>query len=111
KSWVCLNIGYKCSLSSYAQVSEHGFVTSPYLLVKDGKVTSELVHLDATQEEPLKIAYSNTTVDDNGNIVQDDVICRTQAGNFVTVPPAEVDAIDVSPEQIWSVATAMIPFL
>ncbi len=105
------NIGLIGSLSSFAEVSEHGFVTTPYRKVVDGKVTNELVHLDATQEEELKIAFANTEVKDDGTIDQDEVVCRTQAGQYVSVAPAEVDLMDVSTEQVWSVATAMIPFL
>src|SRR6202012_1914050 len=71
----------------------------------------QIVHLDATQEEERIIAQANTPLDDKGSLVGDEILCRTQAGQYVTVTPAEVDLIDVSPEQIWSVATAMIPFL
>ncbi len=105
------NIGLIGSLSSYAEISEHGFVTTPYRVVKQGKLTEEIVHLDATQEEELKIAQANTPIDPSGRLVGEEIICRTQAGQYVTVTPEEVDLIDVSPEQIWSVATAMIPFL
>ena len=105
------NIGLIGSLSSYAEISEHGFVTTPYRVVKGGKVTDEIVRIDATQEEERIIAQANTPVDDNGRLVGEEIICRTQAGQYVTVTPDEVDLIDVSPEQIWSVATAMIPFL
>ena len=105
------NIGLIGSLSSYAEVSEHGFVTTPYRVVRDGNVTDEIVHLDATQEEERIIAQANTPVDDNGHLIGEEILCRTQAGQYVTVPADEVDLIDVSPEQIWSVATAMIPFL
>jgi DNA-directed RNA polymerase subunit beta len=105
------NIGLIGSLSSYAEISEHGFVTTPYRVVKDGKVTNEIIHLDATQEEDRLIAQANTPVDESGKLVGEDIICRTQAGQYVTVGPKQVDLIDVSPEQIWSVATAMIPFL
>jgi DNA-directed RNA polymerase subunit beta len=105
------NIGLIGSLSAYAEISEHGFVTSPYRVVRDGRVTDEIIRLDATQEEERKIAQANTPIDENGNLLGEEIICRTQAGQYVTVPPAEVDLIDVSPEQIWSVATAMIPFL
>ena len=105
------NIGLIGSLSSYAEISEHGFVTTPYRIVKDGRVTDEIVRIDATQEEERRIAQANTPVDDNGNLLGDEILCRTQAGQYVTVTPKEVDLIDVSPEQIWSVATAMIPFL
>ncbi|MDQ6776361.1 MAG: DNA-directed RNA polymerase subunit beta, partial [Actinomycetota bacterium] len=105
------NIGLIGSLSSYAQISEHGFVTTPYRVVKAGRVTDEILHMDATQEEERTIAQANAPVDETGRLLEDEVICRTQAGQYVTVPPTEVDLMDVSPEQIWSVATAMIPFL
>src|SRR5436190_2845268 len=106
------NIGLIGSLSSYAQVSEHGFVTTPYRVVKDGAVTDRVVHLDATQEEEQVIAQANTPIDTRtGKLRGPDVLCRTLAGQYVTVRPKDVDLMDVSPEQIWSVATAMIPFL
>ena len=105
------NIGLIGSLSSFAEVSEHGFLTTPYRVVKNGKVSDEIVHLDATQEEERIIAQANTPLDDKGSLVGDEILCRTQAGQYVTVAPNEVDLIDVSPEQIWSVTTAMIPFL
>jgi DNA-directed RNA polymerase subunit beta len=106
------NIGLIGSLSSYAQVSEHGFVTTPYRVVKDGSVSDEVVHLDATQEEEQIIAQANTPIDPKtGRLKGTEILCRTQAGQYVTVGPKDVDLVDVSPEQIWSVATAMIPFL
>ncbi len=106
------NIGLIGSLSSFAEVSEYGFVTTPYRVVKDGVVTDEVRHLDATQEEELLIAQANTPVDaKSGKLKGSEILCRTQAGQYVTVGPKDVDLIDVSPEQIWSVATAMIPFL
>jgi DNA-directed RNA polymerase subunit beta len=106
------NIGLIGSLSSFAEVSEYGFVTTPYRVVKDGGVTDEVRHLDATQEEELLIAQANTPVDPKtGKLKGSEILCRTQAGQYVTVGPKDVDLIDVSPEQIWSVATAMIPFL
>jgi DNA-directed RNA polymerase subunit beta len=105
------NIGLIGSLSSYAEVSEHGFVTTPYRVVRDGVVTDEIVHLDATQEEAQLIAQANHPLDRDGKLKGSEVVCRTQAGQYVTVAPPDVDLMDVSPEQIWSVATAMIPFL
>src|SRR5919205_415802 len=105
------NIGLIGSLSSYAEISEHGFVTSPYRVVRDGVVTDEIVHLDATQEETQLIAQANHPLDKDGKLKGPEVVCRTQAGQYVTVAPKDVDYMDVSPEQIWSVATAMIPFL
>jgi DNA-directed RNA polymerase subunit beta len=106
------NIGLIGSLSSFAEVSEYGFVTTPYRVVKDGVVTEEIVRLDATQEEELLIAQANTPVDaKTGKLKGSEILCRTQAGQYVTVGPKDVHLVDVSPEQIWSVATAMIPFL
>jgi DNA-directed RNA polymerase subunit beta len=106
------NIGLIGSLSSYAQVSEHGFVTTPYRVIEDGVVTDKILHLDATQEEQRLIAQANQPVDPKTNKLKGpEVLCRTLAGQYVTVGPKDVDLMDVSPEQIWSVATAMIPFL
>ena len=106
------NIGLIGSLSSFAEVSEHGFVTTPYRVVKGGVVTDEIVHLDATQEEEQVIAQANTAVDSKtGRLTESEILCRTQAGHYVTAKPKEVHLMDVSPDQIWSVATAMIPFL
>jgi DNA-directed RNA polymerase subunit beta len=106
------NIGLIGSLSSFAEVSEYGFVTTPYRVVKDGIATEEVVRLDATQEEEQLIAQANTPIDEKtGKLLGKEILCRTQAGQYLTVGPKDVDLVDVSPEQIWSVATAMIPFL
>jgi DNA-directed RNA polymerase subunit beta len=106
------NIGLIGSLSSFAEISEFGFVTTPYRRVKDGAVTDEIVHLDATQEEEQIIAQANSPIDPKtGKLRGPDVLCRTQAGQYVTVSPKDVDLMDVSPDQIWSVTTAMVPFL
>ena len=106
------NIGLIGSLSSFAEVSEYGFVTTPYRVVEDGVLTDKVRRLDATQEEELVIAQANTPVDPKtGKLKGTEILCRTQAGQYVTVGPKDVDLVDVSPEQIWSVATAMIPFL
>jgi len=106
------NIGLIGSLSSYAEVSEHGFVTTPYRVVKDGVVTDEIVHLDATQEEDMIIAQANAEFDQkSGKLKGPRVSCRAREGDVVMAGPREVDLMDVSPTQIWSVATALIPFL
>src|SRR5947199_506967 len=68
------NIGLIGSLSSYAEVSEHGFVTTPYRVVKNGKVTDQILHLDATEEQERIIAQANTPVDDNGKLTGDEVV-------------------------------------
>ena len=108
------NIGLIGSLSSYAEVSEFGFVTTPYRVVKDGVVTKEIVHLDATQEEEDNvIAQANAEVDDE--VRASSRARRSSAGSARATSeldaPKEVTLMDVSPSQIWSVATALIPFL
>jgi DNA-directed RNA polymerase subunit beta len=106
------NIGLIGSLSSYAQISEHGFVTTPYRVVNDGVVSNKIVHLDATQEEEMVIAQANAELDQKtGKLKGPQVLCRTLDGELVAVPPKDVDLMDVSPTQIWSVTTALIPFL
>ena len=106
------NIGLIGSLSSYAQVSEHGFVTTPYRVVKDGVVSDKIVHLDATQEEEMVIAQANAELDPKTSRLKGPrVLCRARDGEVVAVAPKMVDLMDVSPTQIWSVATALIPFL
>jgi DNA-directed RNA polymerase subunit beta len=105
------NIGLIGSLSSFAQVSEFGFVITPYRVVKNGKVTDEIVHIDATEEQERRIGQANEPVDKNGKLLNDQILCRTQAGHYEYYAPEDVDLIDVSPQQLWSVATAMIPFL
>ena len=106
------NIGLIGSLSSYAQISEHGFVTTPYRVVKDGVVTDKIVHLDATQEEEQTIAQANAEIDPKTKRLKGpQVLCRAADGECVAVSPKQVDLMDVSPTQIWSVATALIPFL
>jgi DNA-directed RNA polymerase subunit beta len=106
------NIGLIGSLSSYAEISEHGFVTTPYRVVKDGVVTSEVVHLDATQEEDHVIAQANAEVDEKTSKLKGpQVQCRSRDGEYVVVSPKDVTLMDVSPTQIWSVTTALIPFL
>ena len=106
------NIGLIGSLSSFAEISEHGFVTTPYRVVKDGVVTDEVVHLDATQEEDKVIAQANAEVDEKtGKLKGPGVECRTREEESVLAPPKDVDLMDVSPVQIWSVTTALIPFL
>ncbi len=106
------NIGLIGSLSSYAEVSEHGFVTTPYRLVENGVVTDDVVHLDATQEEDKVIAQADAEIDEKtGRLRGPSVTSRSRDGGLVLAAPKDVDLMDVSPDQIWSVATALIPFL
>ncbi len=106
------NIGLIGSLSSFAEISEHGFVTTPYRVVEDGVVTEKVVRLDATQEEDHTIAQANAEVDPNTKKLKGPmVICRRRDDEAIAVLPKEVTMMDVSPTQIWSVTTALIPFL
>src|SRR5918999_2696 len=106
------NIGLIGSLSSFAEISEHGFVTTPYRVVKDGVVTDEIVHLDATEEEGKVIAQANSEVDRKTHKLKgNQVECRTREEESILAAAKDVDLIDVSPVQIWSVTTALIPFL
>jgi DNA-directed RNA polymerase subunit beta len=104
------NIGLIGSLASYAEISEHGFVTTPYRVVKDGVVTDKIVHLDATAEREKVIAQANAEVGKDGKL-KGPVNCRVGEGDVALVSPKDVDYMDVSPNQIWSVTTALIPFL
>ena len=103
------NIGLIGSLGSYATVNEFGFIQTPYRRVADGMETDQVERLDATQEEHKVIAQANADVDGNGALVGP-VLCR-KGGEPVLADPSEVEYMDVSPEQIVSVATALIPFL
>ena len=106
------NIGLMGSLSSYAQVSEHGFVTTPYRVVNDGVISNEIVHLDANQEESKVIAQANADFDPKTNKLKGPLVtCRSGDEELTMEPVKDVDLMDVSPDQIWSVATALIPFL
>jgi DNA-directed RNA polymerase subunit beta len=103
------NIGLIGSLGSYATVNEFGFIQTPYRVVTDGVVTDEVLRLDATQEEHKIIAQANAELEDDGRLIGP-VLCR-KAGEPIMADPVDVELMDVSPEQIVSVATALIPFL
>jgi DNA-directed RNA polymerase subunit beta len=106
------NIGLIGLLASMATISEFGFVQTPYRVVKNGKVTDEIVYLDAAEEEKFLIAQAGEPVDQkSGKFGNDEVICRSGGGEFMAVPPKDVEFMDVNPAQIVSVATALIPFL
>jgi DNA-directed RNA polymerase subunit beta len=106
------NIGLIGSLSSYAEISEHGFVTTPYRVVTDGVVTDEIVRLDANEEESKVIAQANVEIDPkSGKLKGPMVVCRSGDDEAMLAPPKDVTHMDVSPDQIWSVTTALIPFL
>jgi DNA-directed RNA polymerase subunit beta len=106
------NIGLIGSLASFATVSEFGFVQTPYRKVTNGKVTDEIVYLDAAEEAQYTIAQASAPVDDKtGRFFDEQVLCRSREGEAVTARPKDVDFMDVAPAQIVSVATALIPFL
>ncbi len=104
------NIGLITSLASFAQVNELGFIEAPYRLVKDGKVTDEVVYMTAHTEDKYIIAQANTQLNEDGSFATDVIVAR-KLGDPVFVAPTEVDYMDVSPKQIVSVPTSLIPFL
>src|SRR6059036_3997442 len=104
------NIGLIASLSTYARVNEFGFVETPYRRVKDGRVTDEIVYLSALEEEEHTIAQANAPIDAKGHYTADLVSARL-GGEFTMVRPEQVEFMDVSPNQLVSVAASLIPFL
>ncbi|HHV30268.1 DNA-directed RNA polymerase subunit beta [Acetivibrio mesophilus] len=107
------NIGLIGSLSTYARINEYGFIEAPYRRVsKDevGKVTDEIVYLTADEEDEYIIAQANEPLDEEGKFASTKVVCRYKE-EFIEVEPSRIDFMDVSPKQIVSVATSMIPFL
>ena len=105
------NIGLIGSLASYGRINPFGFVETPYRVVKNGQVTNEIHHLTADEEDSRVIAQANATLDDKDNFVDERVLVRTRGGETVDIPRDEVEYMDVSPRQMVSVATALIPFL
>ncbi len=105
------NIGLIGSLSSYGRVNPFGFVETPYRKVVDGVVTDELHYLTADEEDRHVIAQANSPLQEDGTFGEERVLVRTKGGEVDYVPGADVDFMDVSPRQMVSVATAMIPFL
>ena len=104
------NIGLILRMSAYATVNKFGVIETPYAVVKNGKITKEIEYLDAYQEEKANIAHSGTKRDDKGNLTDDRVEVRFE-GDPRVVKKEDVDYIDVSSYQPFSVATSMIPFV
>src|SRR5207244_5918762 len=105
-------IGLMGSLASMATVSEFGFVQTPYRVVKSGKVTDEIVYLDAAEEEKATIAQASEPVDEKtGRFQHAEVLCRGAGGEPIMSVPKDIQYMDVAPAKIVSVATALIPFL
>lgn len=107
------NIGLINSLSTYSKINEFGFIESPYRRVdkEKGMVTNEIDYLTADEEDIYIRAQANEPLDEEGNFVNKRVICRTKNGAVEAIPVNLVDYMDISPKQVVSVATAMIPFL
>jgi len=104
------NIGLIASLSTYARVNDYGFIETPYRVVKDGQVTDEVKYLSALEEERLAIAQAKVPVDERGRFRTEQVSARKQ-GEFTMLAPSEIQMMDVSPNQLVSVAASLIPFL
>ncbi|MBS1712025.1 MAG: DNA-directed RNA polymerase subunit beta [Armatimonadetes bacterium] len=112
------NIGLISQLTTHGRIDEFGFISTPYRKVVDGRVTDEVVYLTAQEDFHLRIAPADTALDENGQILGDRVVVRCPGGDkqfggasYPSVPPTSVDLMDVSPVQIISVATSLIPFL
>ena len=104
------NIGLINSLATFARVNKYGFIESPYRKVAGGKVTDEVVYLSAMEEARHHVAQANADLDKNGKFTSEFVVCR-HAGDVMMVPAENVDLMDVSPKQLVSVASSLIPFL
>jgi DNA-directed RNA polymerase subunit beta len=104
------NIGLITSLACYARVNDLGFVETPYLIVKNGKITGDVDWLDANKEEEVTIAQANARLNEDGTFAEELVLSR-QRGDVPLLPPDRIDYMDVAPEQLVSIAAALIPFL
>jgi len=105
------NIGLIGSLSVYARVNPFGFIETPYRKVNNGVVSDEIQYLTADEEDRHVVAQANSPIDEKGRFLEDRVLVRRKGGEVEYVSSSEVDYMDVSPRQMVSVATAMIPFL
>jgi DNA-directed RNA polymerase subunit beta len=104
------NIGLITSLTTYARINDLGFIETPYRKVVKGRVTDEIVWLDANAEENATIAQANAPLNEDGTFTNEFVLCR-ERGDFPLTPPEQIDYMDVAPDQLVSVAAALIPFL
>ncbi|WP_413785737.1 DNA-directed RNA polymerase subunit beta [Intrasporangium zincisolvens] len=105
------NIGLIGSLASYGRINAFGFIETPYRKVEGGHVTDEIHYLSADEEDRYVVAQANAQLDLENNFVDERVLVRTKGGEVELVPGNDVDYMDVSPRQMVSAATAMIPFL
>ncbi len=104
------NIGLILRMATYAKINEFGMIETPYAKVEKGRVTEEIVYLNALEEEGFNIAHAATTTDDRGNILTNEVEVR-QNGKPSIVKKEDVQYFDVATNQAFSIATSMIPFL
>jgi len=104
------NIGLIVSLGTYARVNEFGFIETPYRVVKDGRVTNEIKYLTALEEGDAPIAQANAPIDEEGKFINNIVSARVR-GEFMMVEAKDVKYMDVSPNQLVSVSSSLIPFL
>ncbi|MEO8451344.1 MAG: DNA-directed RNA polymerase subunit beta [Gemmatimonadota bacterium] len=104
------NIGLITSLATFARINELGFIETPYRVVKEGRLTAEIRWLSASEEEGYGVAQANALLDDTGKFVESLVLCR-RGDDYPLLPPSRIDFMDVSPEQLVSIAAALIPFL
>jgi DNA-directed RNA polymerase subunit beta len=104
------NIGLIASLSTFARINEYGFIETPYRKVVKGRVTDEIVFLSADEEDEFVIAQANAPLDDKGRFTEKMLVARNKS-DYPIVPPEGIAYMDVSPKQLVSVATALIPFL
>ncbi len=105
------NIGLIGYLSSFARINRFGFIETPYRRVEKGRVTDEIEYLAADDEDNYVIAQANANIDEQGRFLDDRVLVRTGRGEIGFYTPDDIQYMDVSPKQIVSVATALIPFL
>ena len=105
------NIGLIGSLASYGRINSFGFIETPYRKVEDGVVSDDVTYISADEEDKYVVAQANAELDDKRRFVGDRVLARTKGGEVDQVPAEDVDYMDVSPRQMVSAATAMIPFL
>jgi len=104
------NIGLIGSMGTYAMTNEFGFLMTPYRKIVGGHATGEIDYLTADEEDLNIVAQANTKLDENGNIVNDEVVARHR-GDILEISPDKVDYMDVSTKQLVGVSAAMIPFL
>jgi DNA-directed RNA polymerase subunit beta len=105
------NIGLIGSLASFARINSFGFIETPYRRVVDGKVTNEIDYLTAAEEEAYIVAQANAPLKADGSFAEDRVLARQVGGEVDLVPAEEIGYMDVSPRQMVSVGTSLIPFL